>query len=177
MISLAAVLMFFQVGGFFVDPAVEGQEAGAARMEIDLSVSAPPGGSVVAHLIEPGGLQETVALRERSSGRYGGIVEVQRADLVVVFEALDGAGAQSEPARLTDIGLDRALLGALPAAPTTTTPGVSSSTRQWGWLALGMTALALAALALWAVPDRAPREELDEEPERAEPADTPPPLT
>jgi hypothetical protein len=69
-----------------------------------------------------------------------------------------GRGTQSEPLRLTDIGLDRALLGALPVAPTTTTtvPGMSSSTRQWGWLALAMGALSLAALALWALPDRPP---------------------
>jgi hypothetical protein len=158
MVAVLALMMFFQVGGFFVDPAVEGRETSATRMEIDLSVSAPPGGSVVAHLIDPGGNQQTAALRERSSGRYGGIIEVGRVDLVVVFEALDGAGTQSEPFRLTDIGLDRALLGALPVAPTTTTtvPGMSSSTRQWGWLALAMGALSLAALALWALPDRPP---------------------
>lgn len=155
MVPLLALMMFFQVGGFFVEPAVEGRETSATRMEIDLSVSAAPGGSVVVHLIDPGGNQQTVALRERSSGRYGGIIEVGRVDLVVVFEALDGLGTQSEPARLTDIGLDRALLGALPVAPTTTTvPGVSPSTRQWGWLALAMAALSLAALALWALPDR-----------------------
>ncbi len=158
MVPLVALMIFFQVGGFFVEPAVEGRETSATRMEIDLSVSAAPGGSVVAHLIDPGGNQQTVALRERSSGRYGGIIEVGRVDLVVVFEALDGLGTQSEPARLTDIGLDRALLGALPVAPTTTTaPGVSASTKQWGWLALAMAALSLAALALWALPDRPPR--------------------
>lgn len=157
MVLLLALMIFFQVGGFFVEPAVEGRETSAVRMEIDVSVSAAPGGSVVAHLIDPGGNQQTVALRERSSGRYGGIIEVGRVDLVVVFEALDGLGTQSEPARLTDIGLDRALLGALPVAPTATTvPGVSASTRQWGWLALAMAALSLAALALWALPDRRP---------------------
>ena len=123
-------------------------------MEIDLSVSAPPGGSVVAHVIEPGGRQQTFALRERSSGRYGGVFEVGRIDLVVVFEALDGAGTQSDPVRLTDIGLDRALLGALPVAPPTTASGVSSQTRVWGWLGLAMGAASLAALALWALPDK-----------------------
>lgn len=154
MVLLVAVAMFFQVGGSFVGPTVEGRETSATTMEIDISVSGAPGGSVVAHMIEPGGRQETFALRERSSGRYGGIFEVGRMDLVVVFEALDGTGTQSEPFRLTDIGLDRALLGALPVAPTTTPSGVSSETRGWGWLALAMTAAALAALALWALPDR-----------------------
>src|SRR5690606_4783092 len=125
--------LLFQVGGFFVAPAVEGRETSATMMEIDLSVSAAPGGSVVAHLIEPGGRQETFALRERTSGRYGGIFEVGRIDLVVVFEALDGSGTQSDPTRLTEIGLDRALLGALPVAPSTTVASMSSETRGWGW--------------------------------------------
>ncbi len=164
MAVLVAVAMFFQVGGFFVAPEVSGRETSASRMEIDLSVSAAPGGSVVAHLIQPGGNQQTFALRERSSGRYGGIFEVDRIDLVVVFEALDESGAQSDPVRLTEIGLDRALLGALPVAPPTTESGVSASSRGWGWLALAMAAASLAVLALWALPDRTPREV---------PADTP----
>lgn len=163
MILLVAMAMFFQLGGF-VGPTVEGRETGASTMEIDLSVSGTPGASVVAHLIEPGGQQQTHALRERSSGRYGGIFEVGRIDLVVVFEAVDGSGTQSEPLRLTDIGLDRALLGALPFAPTTTTPGISAETQGWGWLALAMGAASLAALALWALPERARKVDAEERP-------------
>jgi hypothetical protein len=83
---------------------------------------------------------------------------------VVVFEALDGVGTQSAPMRLTDIGLDRALLGALPVAPTTA-PATSSETRGWGWLALAMGAGSLALLALWALPDK-------REPEEAEPGES-----
>lgn len=167
---LVALAMFLQVGGFFVAPEVSGRETSASRMEVDLSVSAAPGGSVVAHLIQPGGRQQTFALRERSSGRYGGIFEVDRIDLVVVFEALDTSAAQSEPVRLTDIGLDRALLGALPVAPSTTEAGVSASTRGWGWLGLAMGAASLAVLALWALPDRREPEHPTEIPlEPAEP--------
>lgn len=159
---LVALVLVFQTG-FFADPAARGSEAGAGRMEVDLSVSAPPGGSVVAHLIEPGGLQQTHALREREPGRYGGVVDLARIDFVVVFEALDGTGTQSQPARLTDIGLDRALLGALPVAPTTTEAGISAATRGWGWLALAMAAGSLALLALWALPER----RIDDEPSAA----------
>ncbi len=166
---IVSVLVFFQVGGFFAEPAVDGRETSASLMEIELSVSAPPGGSVVAHLIDPGGLQQTVALRERSPGRYGGLVEVRRVDLVVVFEAIGEAGAQSVPARLTDLGLDRALLGALPVAPTTTAPEVSASTRNWGWLALALGAASLALVALWALPERAAPVHSPEETPSAEP--------
>lgn len=161
--SLLVVLALLQVGGSFTDPAVSGRELTAATMEVDISVTGPPGGSVAAHLIEPGGAQQTVALRERSPGRYGGIVEVRRADFVVVFEAVDLA-VQSSPYRFTDIGLDLALLGALPVAPTTTPSGVSASTSRWGWLALALGAGSLALLALWALPERARRrEELPDE--------------
>ncbi|MFP5332009.1 MAG: hypothetical protein ACLGHX_06595 [Acidimicrobiia bacterium] len=151
---LAAFVVFFQVASPFVAPSVVGTETSAKGMEVDISVSGPPGGSVVAHFIHPGGQQQTFALRERESGRYGGIVEVDRIDYVVVFEALDGLGTQSSPFRLTDVGLDRAILGALPVAPTTTESGVSTSTRGWGWLALAMGAGSLALVALWALPER-----------------------
>lgn len=146
--------MFFQVVSAFVAPTAIGTESSASRMEVDISVSATPGGSVVAHFIHPGGEQQTFALREREPGRYGGIVEVDRIDYVVVFEALDGRGTQSPPLRLTDMGLDRAILGALPVAPSSSQPGLSQDTQGWGWLGLAAATGSLALLALWALPER-----------------------
>lgn len=170
---LVSALLFFQVSNPFTAPVAVGSESSASQMEVDVSISAPPGGSVVAHFLHPGGQQQTFALREREAGRYGGIVEVARIDYVVVFEALDGLGTQSPPVRLTDMGLDRALLGALPAAPPTTEAGLSASTQGWGWLALAMGAGSLALLALWALPDRRVRQEAElREPEQPGAHDT-----
>ncbi|HSJ27545.1 MAG TPA: hypothetical protein VLB67_04995 [Acidimicrobiia bacterium] len=152
MAFLVAFLLFFQVGDALTEPSVIVRESRETTMVIDLSVSGPAGDSVVAHLVEPGGNQQIVSLEERSFGRFGGVAEVPKLDLIVVFESLDGR-TQSDPVRLTDIGLDRAVLGMSPVAPTTA-PGPSSRTIGWGWLALGTGAAALAALAFWALPDR-----------------------
>lgn len=154
--------VFLQVGPAPTDAVVSGAETSAVEMEIDMEVSAPAGGSVVAHLIEPGGAQQTVALRERSPGRYGGITAVRRIDYVVVFEALGVGDGQSSPARLTELGLDGALV-ALPVTATTAAEESSPAT-QWGWLGLGLGALSLAFLALWALPER---EKRDDEPAEA----------
>lgn len=163
MAVLFALLIFFQVGDALVEPSVIVREARDSTMVIDLSVSGPGGDSVVAHLVDPGGNQQVVSLEERSFGRFGGIAEVPKLDLIVVFESLDGR-TQSDPVRLTDIGLDRSVLGLSPVAPATTAPGVSARTSNWGWLALGAGAAALAALAFWALPDREGRDEPDEGP-------------
>jgi hypothetical protein len=169
MAVLVAFLIFFQVGDALTEPSVIVREARETTMVIDLSVSGPAGDSVVAHLVEPGGNQQVVSLEERSFGRFGGVAEVPKLDLIVVFESLDGR-TQSDPMRLTDMGLDREVLGLSPVAPTTTSPGVSSRTSGWGWLALGTGAAALAALALWALPERQAKdepEEAEDEPEQA----------
>ena len=155
-VRLATLLLLagVELGGIFGTAAVSGRSLTAATIEIDLSVEAPAHTTVVAHLIEPGGNQRMVALAERSPGVYGGIVEIPRVDFVVVFEAVGSVGVQSQPLRLTELGLDPALLGRSLTAPTTTQPGLSAETRRWGWLGLGLGAAALAVLAVWALGER-----------------------
>lgn len=144
------------LGGAFGEASASGRQVGAATIEVDLSVEATEVEAVVAHLIEPGAEQQTVPLVDRGGGVFGIILELRKADYVVVFETFaDGISNQSQPLRLTELGLDPALIGVLPF-PTTTAPGYSSDTRMWGWAGLALAALALAFLAWWALPDRAP---------------------
>jgi hypothetical protein len=158
------------VGGVFGEASASGRQIGAATIEVDLTVEATAEvEAVVAHLIEPGAEQETVPLVDRGGGVFGIIVELRKADYVVVFETFaDGVSNQSQPLRLTEMGLDPALLGVLPF-PTTTAPEYSSSTRMWGWAGLALAALALALLAWWALPDRAVPPHHETEPEPADP--------
>lgn len=154
------------LGGVFGEARASATELTNATMEVDLEVEADPEAVVVAHLIEPGGAQNTLPLVARSSGstslgRFGIRTEVRKVDYVVVFEVVGELPAQSQPLRLTDLGVEPALLGILPGSPTDPEE-VSSTTRLWGWAGLGLAATALAVLAFWALPDRRNREKEDE---------------
>jgi hypothetical protein len=151
------------VGGVFGDASASGRQRTAATIEVDLRVEVGDAQTVVAHLIEPGADQTTVPLVHLDGGVYGIIIELRKADHLVVFEALiDGVSSQSQPFRLTELGLDPALLGVVGITPTTA-PEISPETRLWGWAGLGLAALALAFLAWWALPDRIALEEVPEE--------------
>lgn len=147
-VVVAVILAAVQVGGIFGLGSASGTELGPDLMQIELQVEAPPGGSVVAHLVEPGGPQQTVALREREDGRYGAFVELRRIDYVVVFEAVgEGTGSESAAFRLTELGLDRTILGMAPLPPqppATPAPPAGEEPVDIGWLALAAAAGALA---------------------------------
>lgn len=109
---LAAVVL----GGDFGVATASGQPAVGNRILVTLEVEVlTSADAVVAHLIQPGQDQETIALASDESGVYRGAATVPKADIVVVFEAVRGPGnsSLSTPAFLTELGLDRALLGDL----------------------------------------------------------------
>ena len=142
------------LGGVFGHAMASAAARGSDTIELNVEVEAHDEATVVAHLIEPGGTQETLPLASRGEGVFGVRTEVAKTDYLVVFESIEGSMAsQSQPLRLTDLGVDPALVGIL-TAPPTDDEEVSDSTRQWGWAGLGLAALALTLVALWALPDR-----------------------
>ncbi len=150
---VAAVIL----GGAFGEASAEGRALSSGQVQVEITVEVADAQTVVAHIIEPGGGQETVPLVNRGNDRYSTTVEVRKADFVIVFEALgDALSVQSQPVRLTELGLDPTLIGALPTT-TTTTELDRVYTRQWGWAGLALAALSLAFLAWWALPDRTRR--------------------
>jgi hypothetical protein len=168
--GLFALLLVFQVsavdiGGGFIDASARSTRLSPERIEVTLTVSAAAGASVVAHLIEPGGEQLTVALADDGDGRYEGTFETRPIDLVVVFEGIRSGreSAQSRPLRLTELGLPTDAL----VSPTFPSPEAEENS-QWAWLALGAGAAALALLALAFVPKRRPVSEDQSESEPAE---------
>ena len=143
------------LGGVFGHAVATAEPRTSDEIQLNLEVEADEAATVVAHLIDPGGTQETLPLASRGEGIFGVRTEVAKTDYLVVFEAIEGSVAsQSQPLRLTDLGVDPALVGIL-TAPPTDDEEFSDSTRQWGWAGLGLAALALTLVALWAgLPDR-----------------------
>ena len=145
---LVAVLMLLMpAGDGFGEATASAEQIGPDRIRIELEVMIEGTGSVVAHVIEPGGRQETVSLADRGGGEFGAVLESRQIDLVVVFEVLGEEPRQSDPLRLTQLGVDRATLGMV--APLAEVAEEDDDTEQWGWLGLGMGAAALSLLAVW----------------------------
>lgn len=142
------LLLAIDAGSGFGEATVVGRELSASRMELNLEVEVPGGGPVVAHLLDPGGVQETLALVERRPGVFGGFVEVRRLDWVVVFEALGAGSVESRPLRISEMGLDPALLGRSPGVTATTRVAAEPAAAGYGWLAVGTGAAALGVLLL-----------------------------
>lgn len=149
MIWLVAALLFLvPAGDGFGDASASAEQIGPDRIRVELEVVIEGAGSVVAHVIEPGGQQETVSLADRGGGEFGAVLESRQIDLVVVFEVLGEVPRQSDPLRLTELGVDRATLGMV-APLLEVAEEDDDATTQWGWLGLGMGAAALSLLAVW----------------------------
>jgi hypothetical protein len=143
-----------ELGGVFGHAVASAKSLASDTIQLDLEVEADEDAALVAHLIDPGGTQETIPLSSRGTGVFGIRTEVRKTDYLVVFEALEGSTAsQSQPVRLTDLGVDPALVGVL-TLPPSEEEEISEATRQWGWAGLGLAAAALTLVALWALPDR-----------------------
>lgn len=151
MMRLALVLLaLVPAGAGFGEATASGTVLGVDEMRVELQVEIAGAGSVVAHLIEPGGEQQTVALRDRGGGEFGGFIETRRVDLVVVFESLGNEPRQSAPLRFSELGVSRTALGMdPPLAQVVESDGDDNS--QWGWLGLGLGAAALSLVAIWAL--------------------------
>ena len=170
-----------ELGGVFGRAVASATSLSADTIQLQLEVEAGEDAALVAHLIDPGGTQETIPLSARGTGVFGIRTEVRKTDYLVVFEALEGSVAsQSQPLRLTDLGVDPALVGVL-TLPPDEEEEISAATQQWGWAGLGLAAAALTLVALWALPDRRRRTRevgKDDEPVRPVVAETsvaPPP--
>ena len=143
-----------EVGDGFGRATASATNLSTTTMELDLTVEADTAATVVAHLIEPGGAQETLPLVPRGGGVFGIRTEVRKIDHVVVFESVHGQGAsQSQPLRLSELGVKAGVLG-VENRPPAELDEFSDNTRLWGWAGLALAALALTLVALWALPDR-----------------------
>lgn len=142
--TLAALLfLVVELGSGFSEGGATGTGLTPDLLEVRLVVHvAQSDGPVVAHLALPGEEVSTHPMLADGDGRWTMVAELRPADWQVVFEALT-AGSLSEPASLTELGLDPDLLTV--SAPTTDTGSPSArSSPAWWQLSLGLVASALA---------------------------------
>ena len=142
-LSLTLYALAVSVGGSFGPASADATVIDSSTIEIAVSVEAAAGSAVVVHALDPGSDQQTVAMLEVASGLYRTRFETRPVDLVVVFEDL-ASGAESDPVRLTDLGVASDLVGVLELEPV-----ADDSESPLGWLALGLALASLSALAFW----------------------------
>lgn len=162
---LALIVAALVAGGPFGSATADATVVDSATVEVAVSVEGPIGTSVVLHALDPGSDQRTVAMVESQSGRYSTRFESRPVDLVVVFEDL-ATGQESDPVRLTELGVAPELVGVI--APGAVTDEAES---PLGWLALGLGLASLSALAFWALGGRSQPEEASSEPGEVESVD------
>jgi hypothetical protein len=143
-----SLLLLVPAGDGFGQAVASAEVVGTDRIRVEVEVAIEGAGSAVAHLIEPGEDQQTVSLADRGGGEFGAVFESRQVDLVVVFEVLGDDPRQSMPLRLTDLGVEREVLGMSPPLVDVEEPDAGENS-QWGWLGLGLGAAALSLLAVW----------------------------
>jgi hypothetical protein len=143
-VAFALVMMSVQLVGGFGPAQADATVVDSSTLEISVTVEASPGTDVVVHMLDPGGDQRTVAMIESSPGVYRTVFQTRPLDLVAVFEDLAGS-AQSDPVRLSELGVAPELVGAAPLTPT----GPEPEDRSLLWLGGALAAASLSALAFW----------------------------
>lgn len=160
--SLAAIVFVsVSLGGGFGEAAASASVNNDGTLDVQLQVDVIAD-TAVAHIIDPGGSQETVSLVRRSDGTFGGVVTTARANRIVVFEALEGTESRvARPVTFVDLGVAPSLIGiddgpsllGSESEPGTVLFGFDRS--QSTWIAVALMALALALLAWWSAGPRA----------------------
>jgi len=155
LVLLAILLTLVPAGGVFGEASASATVHSEGQISLDLTVEAPGGTVVVAHVIDPGDDQTIVSMGEQSNGVFTGVAIVENANLVVVFEVLapNGISRLSDPWTLLQLGVDRSVLGYVDPGATVDEPEpplVSAADERLLWGAAGAGAAALALVAFWA---------------------------
>jgi len=144
--AFLAILAAVTLGPPYGEASATSVEDGS-YIAVTVAVEVDPGFAadyLVVHVLNPDG-QETFTLGLDAGGRYVGTFTILPFNRALVFEVgRAGEFTLSETVSLIDLGIDADLL-----QTTFATPGSTTGTREWGWLALGAGALAVAALLAW----------------------------
>lgn len=153
-VAFLVLLAALELGGGFGAASATVESVSTTSMTVDLQVEVKTTASaVVAHLAFDDDPQISLPLLDRDGGVFGIRTELPVKDYVVVFEALGSDESLSSPALLSALGAD---FGDADVATPSTVPsagddGLSSQTKQLGWLALALGAASLSVLAFWVI--------------------------
>ncbi len=155
---LLSLLAGIVLGGSFGEATADGRVV-AGRLEVGFEVEVAGNPTAVAvHVVDPGHDQQTFSLIDRGAGRWGGLVNVEPNNYVIVFEALyaDAEESVSDPVTLVELGVDPQVLGITldPLSGEESPEGLSKVALRWLWAAVALGAAALALLAVWVLGDR-----------------------